>query len=150
MPRKYKPKPLRKYPRMSDTDAQIWSSFLIEHGNEYDHFEYDVRVGTGVNVDQNIPARYIDDFRALTQKRIDAVGFRNNGVDIFEVKQRAGLSALGQLNAYQALFQQSFPNIPVLALILVCSFATDEELMLYKRNKIKVYVYPPQQPSISS
>jgi len=126
---------------MSPEDAITWSKFLAQHGDEYLSFDYDLRVGSGVVADEKVPEKYNEDFRLLTMKRIDAVGFKEKGADIFEVKQRAGLSALGQLNAYQRLFQQSYPSIPVLSLNLVCDFATAEEIELYKQSGINVFVY---------
>lgn len=132
---------LKRYPRMTPADAITWSKFLNLHGDEYQKFDYDLRVGKGVTVELPVPEKYKEDFQQLTQKRIDCVGYNNNVVTIFEVKGRAGLSALGQLKAYKSLFLQSYPGYSVSALVLVCSFATDEELDLYMDNGIKVYVF---------
>lgn len=132
---------LARYPRMSPEDAITWGKFLKEHGKEYDSFDYDLRVGQGVIAEANVPAKFIEDYKMLTQKRIDCVGYTSKGAAIFEVKQRAGLSALGQLNAYQRLFQETYPTIPIISLNLVCDFITDEERRLYETSKINVYLY---------
>ncbi len=133
---------LYRYPRMTATDALTWGKFLEANGKEYNSFDYDVRIGTGVIAKLEVPEKFIADYKMLTQKRIDAIGYRNDSVEIFEVKQRAGLSALGQLKAYAILYRESFPSQNIASLNLVCSFITQEERKLYAANNINVYVYP--------
>lgn len=132
---------LFKYPRMSSEDVKIWQPFLSDQGAKYDRFDYDLKVGTGVKPDLPVPEIFLQDFQELTKKRIDAVGYNKNGATLFEVKPRAGTSALGQLLTYKSLFAQSYPNIPIYQLILVCGLATDEEIQLYKQYEIIVEVY---------
>jgi hypothetical protein len=132
---------LYKYPRMSSEDVKIWQPFLSDQGAKYDRFDYDLKVGTGVLPDLPVPEIFLQDFQELTKKRIDAVGYNKNGATLFEVKPRAGTSALGQLLTYKILFTQSYPDVPIYQLVLVCGLATDEEIQLYKQYGIIVEVY---------
>ena len=129
---------------MSAVDGVTWSAFLLQHGKNYTSFDYDIRVGSGVIAELPLPDKYLKDYQQLTQKRIDAIGYQTAGINIFEVKQRAGLSALGQLSAYSMLYLRSHPRALILSLNLVCSFITKEELEIYQAKAIRVFVYPEQ------
>jgi len=133
---------LYKFPRMSSEDTQIWKRFLSQFGENFSSFDYDFKVGDGVTPDLPIPEKFLNDFKELTKKRIDALGYNPSGVTIFEVKPRAGTSALGQLLTYKNLFVKSYPGVNVIALVLVCELATDEEVQLYQQYGIQIFILP--------
>lgn len=125
---------------MSADESIVWGKFLSLYGKNYDRFDYDLRVGTGIIPGPEIPENFKQDYISLTQKRIDCVGYTNNNATLFEVKTRALLPPLGQLLGYNILFISTFPNIKVKDLMLICSSITDEDLAIYEQNKIKVFV----------
>lgn len=133
---------LYKYPRMSSEDTEIWKRFLLAYAKQYQSFDYDLKVGDGVLPDLPLEPIYLKDFQELTKKRIDAVGYSPDGVTIFEVKPRAGTSALGQLLTYKQLFVKTYPGVQIKDLCLVCALATDEEIQLYKQYGISVVILP--------
>jgi len=79
---------------------------------------------------------------ALTQLRIDAVGETDDKVWIFEVKPRAGRSALGQLESYYYWYVRQFrPSKPV-RLAVVC-YEVDANLEPIFRSKgIEIFKVP--------
>jgi hypothetical protein len=93
---------------MAQNDKAIWMRYLIQGGTIFAPFEYDVRVGDGVTMPTGSTSQEIGIAFALTTKRIDAVCVNQNKVRIIEVKQRAGLSAIGQLLGYKELYEKSF------------------------------------------
>lgn len=127
---------------MSAEESIVWGQFLAKFNKLYDRFDYDLRVGKGVEVAENIPEKFRQDYVALTQKRIDAVGYKNNRAHIFEVKTRATLSPIGQLIGYKSLFISTFPNIPVDTINLVCSQLLPEDALIYKAQNIKTFIMP--------
>ena len=125
---------------MSAEESIIWGRFLSKFGSLHDSFNYDLRVGNGISPDVPIPNKFTADYEDLTKKRIDAVGYIGNQANIYEVKQRGNLSALGQLLGYHALFMKSFPNYPVAGLFLVCSSISPEDHKIISSNGITVVV----------
>ena len=126
---------------MSAEEGIIWGKFLVAFGSNYLRFDYDLRVGNGITPIENIPTIFKQDYEDLTKKRIDAVGYNNNIATIFEVKQRSGLSAIGQLLGYRDLFIKSFSQFTVNKLILVCGSASPEDQEIIKKNGIGILIF---------
>ena len=77
---------------------------------------------------------------ALTQKRIDVVGWNGNRPTIIEVKVRAGLSALGQVLGYVALFKSELPFFPNPRMMIVCENTTADDLKVFQSQSIPVEI----------
>jgi hypothetical protein len=104
---------------MAPLDKSIWSRFLMQGGATFAPFQYDIRVGDGVELPSNATPMDNRVAQALTTKRIDVLAWVNGHIIIIEVKQRAGLSAIGQLVGYKVLYQKQFPENPGIELWLV-------------------------------
>lgn len=128
------------YPHMTPYESQVWSRFLLLYGKNYSRFDYDLRVGPGIKPTENIPEKFLKDYIALTQKRIDAVGYKNNHASIFEVKERALLSPIGQLLGYRVLFTQDYPEFPVSSINLVCASISESDLKIIESQGITVFI----------
>lgn len=116
---KFEPELLAKYPHMFPLDIAIWERFLVSYGDEFINFSYDVKVGSGTPVAPGTPENYARMQEILSKYRIDAVGFRNNEIDIIEVKPDAGTIAIGQVVAYVNLYKRDFrPTVPVKGVIV--------------------------------
>lgn len=122
--RKFPPEKLAKYPHMFPADIEIWERFLERYGQYYKAFAYDVKVGVGrkplPHWEPEIQRMYL----TLTKKRIDAVGFQNEFVDIIEVKPNAGPSAVGQVITYKLLFEREYSTTKEVRAMIV----TDREV----------------------
>lgn len=121
----------QKYPGMAPREVIIFQQWQREHGNEYDRFDYNVRIGNGTDPGP----QYSDADRQMyilnTQKRIDAVGWKGAQPTIIEVKDRATASCMSQLITYDALWEVTFPNTPKPLLLLVTNrFSADMQLVL--------------------
>lgn len=117
--RKFPPEKLKKYPHLMVGDVEIWERYLDAHAKEWDSFEYDVRVGEGIQVAAEQPEYFKTMAAALSEKRIDVVGHRGRTVWIIEVKPAAMLSAVGQLVSYQILYEERFPEAGPTRLMIV-------------------------------
>ena len=102
----------RKYPGMLPPEQAIWRAWIKVHGAEYDEVWYNVRVGPGIKVDASWPANEQKMAKALTKARIDVVLRHDDQYTIVEVKQRAGLGAVGQVEGYQVHWQAENPTLP--------------------------------------
>lgn len=153
-----------RYPHMGPEEAKIWHKFLAITDLNFIRIEYDVHVGTGYIPDylmkeylrrkeqyekgiitykefHEIEA-VVKSITALTQLRIDAVGETDREIWIFEVKPRAGRSALGQLEAYRFWYVRQFrPSKPV-RLAVVC-YDVDKNLEpIFQSKGIEVFRVP--------
>lgn len=81
---------------------------------------------------------------ALTQLRIDAVCETEDAIWIFEIKPRAGRSALGQLESYHYWYVRQYrPSKPV-RLAVVC-YEVDKNLEpIFQSKGIYIFRVPPQ------
>ena len=129
---------LRKYPHMMPNDIGIWERFIEQYPDRFDVIEYDVHVGAGRGYHDYDPEWKIRLAKAITQFRIDAVGWIGPSPTIVEVKPYAGLSALGQLKAYSHYFTREFPQSPLPFLMIVTDETLPEIVELYEENKIEV------------
>ena len=136
----YDPKKLLRYPHMFPKDIAIWERFLEQHAGEYNGFSYDIKVGKGAEMPQSTPAEYARMADILSKYRIDVVGFKDNLIEIIEVKPEASTVAIGQVVAYVALYVRDFnPNIQVQGAIVTDRFIEDISY-LTKLNSINYYV----------
>jgi hypothetical protein len=124
-------------------DAALFQEYLDAHPDLYTHIEYDVRVGLGRDPGPDFPSDIRNMAVHLSQRRIDAVGFRPGRIDIIEVTLRAGIKALGQLIAYVDLYQSSFfPTVPLYPILVTRAFSSDAE-HIFRTRQIQTFLYPP-------
>ena len=126
---------MRKYPHLLKVDVPVWERFLDYHGHNYNHFEYDVRVGLGRDpgpeVGNNIRQMALD----LSLRRIDAVGHKADVIHIIEITTSAGMTAVGQLSSYPTLYRATFnPTIPTTPLLVAERLQSDIETALNAAN----------------
>jgi hypothetical protein len=119
---KYPAEKLRMYPHLMVGDIAIWDRFLALEDHGFDSFDYDVHVGEGI-----IPsAEWTPEIQAmalaLSEKRIDVVGWVHDVPTIIEVKPSASLSAIGQVLCYRELYSTRFPGVVRPFLMIVTDF----------------------------
>ena len=117
-------KKLAKYPHLRPEDIKVWEAFIDSHPDFYSSVDYDVKVGEGRDYSSKPDDVFRKDLELLSKKRIDVVGYRNNVIDVIELKPKAGPRALGQAVSYASLYRLTFkPEKNVLPVII-----TDEEI----------------------
>ncbi len=129
-----------KYPHMLGDDIPIWERYLSLFPDEFDSVDYDFRVGEGIPPLDHLPENIKRDAKALTQKRIDVLAWNGENPTIIEVKKRAGLSTLGQILGYAALFKMDFRNIKEPELLIVTGKVYPDDLFVLEDKNIKVVV----------
>lgn len=76
---------------------------------------------------------------ALTTKRLDVLCFVDQRPRIIEVKQRAGLSAVGQLIGYRDLYNRQFPEQPIPEMFLVTDILQPDMKPILLQSNIQYY-----------
>lgn len=114
------------YPHMKPLDQAIWERFISQFPDVYDHVQYDVPVGE-VPEHATLPVSDLGGTAEMLYKRkIDVVGFKGDQIDIIELKPSAGLSAIGQVNGYRALYIRDYsPSVVPKAIIITDSVDPD-------------------------
>jgi hypothetical protein len=129
-----------KYPGLLPEEILVLRAWLNLHQTEYDRFDYNMRIGQGIDPG---PA-YTPDVRKQailnTQLRIDAVGWKGAQPTIIEVKRRATASNVGQILTYSSVWQQEFPTGPAPILRLVCNQFSQHILPRVKESNINLDV----------
>ena len=138
------PKPAKefitlRYPHMSELESRIWTEFLRTTDLKFYWINYDVRVGPGYVpeyiTEENIRRMAL----ALTKLRIDAVGETDEAIWIFEVKPRAGRTALGQLESYVYWYVHDYkPKKPVIGAV-VCIHVDPNIERLFRMKQYRIF-----------
>lgn len=110
----------RKYPHLLPDEAETWTRFLVAYPDYFELVEYDVHVGKGAVPDPSWSAETIRMAAAITRKRIDVVGWRLGEVWLIDVKDRAGISAVGCMLAYESLWLADNPGAARPRLCVIC------------------------------
>ena len=143
----------RFFPGLIPIESQLWRTWLPEHEGEYDTFEYNVHVGEGINIaprslegDPALQSKIQEQFRQATQKKIDVVGFQGDAMTIFEVEERPGTRALGQLLTYRELLHKQRPPTSVTTLALVARRLGTDMRTVFERSGVKIWLVIPPSP----
>lgn len=135
---------LRKfYPERTDKESGVIREFLTAHHEEYDRFQFSVRVGQGVLPNPEHLAGVQRSTAWSSRKRIDVLAWRGDQPTIIEVKERVQPAVLGQLQAYQHLFVEDHPESEVPKLIAIGRYSDDDTLRVLAANGIDVFLYDP-------
>lgn len=123
------------YPAMLPAEIAVFRAWLQLHEGEYTRFEYNVRVGPGFDPGEGVMQSIRDMSIKSTRKRMDALAWQGDTPLIIEVKDRAGLSAIGQLLGYRVHWQRENPqSIPPKMLLVANRLAPGVEDVLNAHN----------------
>lgn len=91
-------------------ERDVWERALQFLRPRYTALYFQVRVGGHVTFTAGLSDDMIRDALALSAHRIDVVGDARTHWELIEVKDRASLSAVGQLIGYQILWRRGPPD----------------------------------------
>lgn len=131
-----------KYPAMQVDEILVWRNWLQLHQAEYDRFDYNLRIGTGVDPGPSFPDNIRQMAIAIRSLRLDAVGYQGGTPTIFEVKRRAGPENVGQLLTYRAVWESQQLSAAAPALVLVCSDLSQHILPIVQQSGIRLELVP--------
>lgn len=99
-----------KYPGMQLREILIWKNWLYANSTRFDRYEYNVRLGSGVDPGASFPDSSRRMWIANSMKRADVIAVKGGHVTIVEVEENPGLTAFGQLAGYVTLWRQRIIN----------------------------------------
>jgi hypothetical protein len=134
-----KPVVMPHYPHMLPKDRRIWTRFLESGIVIIDEVWYDIHVGRGVDIPEtaNEMTRAIRD--AITRKRIDVVARIGEEYWVIEVKPRADMYALGQVQTYVRLFTAEFRVFQQTQPVIICDEVDEDVVYLFEEFDVKVF-----------
>lgn len=132
--------PQTKFAHMLPAEASLWSAFLKKYPTFCTDLMYDVHVGDGVSVGPEYDIMTQGVARSLTQKRIDAVGFRFGVPWIFEVKLQAAINAFGQVMAYRELYRKTYRHEGPIELAIVTDRVLEDDRWVYEKHGIHLFL----------
>jgi hypothetical protein len=153
-----------RYPGMQVREILIWKNWLYLNSTRFDRYEYNVRLGDGVDPGPAYPDSSRRMWIANSMKRVDVIAVRAGHVTIIEVEENPGMTAFGQLAGYQVLwrmrvqaggppmvhtqlgvekfFPTDLPADPDPGLLLVCARVGNDALAVAKSAGVAVEVVP--------
>ena len=108
-----------KYPGLLPDEVLVLRAWLTLHQGEYDKFDYNMRIGQGIDPGPNYSPEVRTQAVMNTQLRIDAVGWKGTQPTIIEVKRRTTPSNVGQILTYDSVWRKEFPSSPAPIMRLV-------------------------------
>lgn len=136
----------RHYPGLIPIEARMWREWLVEHEGNFEEFHYNVLVGEGINPparpisgDEAFDQKMREVWKKWTQKKIDVVGRKGGEWWIFEVEERPGPRALGQLLMYRTLLPATFAISGPISLALIARRIGRDVLLALDENGVVVW-----------
>jgi len=129
-----------RYPGMKPAESEIFTRFLMETDLTFTKIEYNVRVGLGYDPGPQYPENIRKMMIQLTQLRIDAVGHRKDEIWLFEVKLRAGMSAIGQLISYAEWYRAQYKPKKPIRLGVIAEYYDPNVLPIYETRGISLFL----------
>lgn len=132
-----------KYPGLNDSSTALWREWLKYYETSFESFEYNVRVGQGIQAPAHFTEEEAAQWKALTQKRVDVVAERVNQTWVIEIQERADLRSLGQLLGYKHLVNAYRDTRPVMMLGMICARLGHDMALSLRQNGVLVFFFPP-------
>ncbi len=136
-------------PHMLAEDVPVWYRFLEKWGFMFTALYYDCCVGGPYYTKKQLEDPMARMWRANTSKRIDAVAETAGEVWIIEVAKAPGLRALGQVQAYRALWIEDPPIAKIEKAVLVVQMVDPDLISAIAMYGVLSYVMPRPKSEVS-
>ena len=113
---------------MLKPDVPVWYRFLEKYGGPFINIYYDVLLGGPFLTQEEMKDPLKRDWRVLLSKRADVIVELPDEVWIVEVAADPGLRALGQVQAYRALWLRD-PKILKMEQMVIVGERIEKDLM---------------------
>ena len=128
------------YDNMKAGETEIWNRFLEKYPDRYDEVIYNLKVGKGALIPEHTQENIAEDFKQLTQHKIDVVGFKGKIIDIIEIKPYAGTSAVGQVIGYRELYVKHIDQYAWPTLVIVTDLKRQDTETICEKQGIELMI----------
>lgn len=137
------------YPGLNTTAAELWRDFLRVYETAFTRFDYNVRIGQGLQPPLGASAEDAALWKKLTQKRIDVVAYRRDQTWIIEIDERPGARTFGQLILYYHMADRYVELSGTKINALVCRYLGFDMFAAFKTQNTMIFKFQPgKQPSL--
>lgn len=124
-----------KYPHMSPGEEKLWERYLAWCPYAFSALTYDLHLGDSAPLDPTWQPWLVNLVLATSRKRVDVIGETDKEIIIYEVKERAGMNALGQLLCYEALYREEYhPTKPIRKAVITDRLPPNMEVLFPQFN----------------
>jgi len=124
-----------KYPHMSPGEEKLWERYLTWCPYVFLHLTYDLHLGDSAPLDPSWEQWLVNLVLATSRKRVDVIGETEKEIIIYELKEYAGMNALGQLLCYEALYREEYkPTKPIRKTVITDRLPPNMEILFPQFN----------------
>lgn len=131
------------YTGLNSSSIDLWRKFLKYYEDAFVNYQYNVRVGQGIQAPAYLTPEEAALWKSLTQKRIDVVCERLGETWIIEIVERPGLAAVGQLIGYEHLGRAYLETKETVRTALICARLGHDMAAIFKAQDVLVFLFPP-------
>jgi len=123
------------YPHMKPRDIAIWERFIDKYPELYSQCQYDFAIGDIPQFMEQTSSPQGQAMRELYKLKIDVLGYKDDTIDLIEVKPEAGPSTIGQLLGYVSLYERDEkPSKPVRPIIITDMLRPNMEFLTQQQG----------------
>lgn len=130
----------QEYTHLLPLERPIWARYLERTTEQFLSLTYDMHLGAGAPVAKEWSPGTAAIVAAVSRKRVDVLGETASELIIFEIKPRAGMSAMGQLLNYRTLYEMEYKPTKPIRLMVVCERVEHDIQLTYARQGIELAV----------
>ena len=120
---------------MSPGEEKLWDRYLAWSPYAFLKLTYDLHLGDSAPLDPTWQPWLVNLVLATSRKRVDVIGETDKEIIIYEVKERAGMNALGQLLCYEALYREEYkPTKPIRKAVITDRLPPNMEILFPQFN----------------
>jgi hypothetical protein len=131
--------------QMLPADVPLWHAYLDRAAGRYKQFYYNVKVGgpdlSKIQVDEGMKKM----FYQATAKRIDAIGEKEDSIEIIEVASSPYLRAVGQCLSYAFLWNLDRKINKPAKMVLLCWYLDFDLEMVLTAHQVEVIQLTPKR-----
>lgn len=127
---------------MTEEHERIARAWFDKHCREFDEVEFQVHLGTQLDIGPSFDADTRERAALSSQKRADIVVSNKDVVTIVEVKERITIGALGQALGYAVLWHAEHPDTRRVESVVIGSYIALDVAELLQAHGVQVELFP--------
>lgn len=105
---------------MGMKEAQVWREWLLRESDQTDRVGVNVPVWWNIPNEDDLAKEFLGPIDSRGDYRIDGIYAKEEVITIVEVKETGNMTAIGQLMAYEVLFERSYDGYKGSRKLLLC------------------------------